>query len=436
MDLLYALALVATAAPVIGPTGVELERLIDTTVQLPGTTGTFFFEGPPPLPCGRGIVFRAVESTMSMSWGYYLGPGGVEVFVNGNTAVPGTPHKFQDLDDIRCSGGDHYVFLGSSALSSSVYEWLPGGQINLIQGGGMSIGGHEFGSFFDLGSNQHGVGILGNLDPQSDGEALAVKFFGREPIFVADETEILPGQTVPVTGYGSPRLVGSDLVFRALSFLTRGLYRWSEGQGISLLIDDQTPVPGAEGTFVGVGTITTLSDGIAFTAGYSGGIGIFLLRHGGQIEPLVLPGQQTEGGQTITSASIPIGAGNLFTFRGFTKEPEFAASVFARTPDGKIYRILGVTDVIEGQIVRTIDAAADHDTVVVRILTNKLQGILYRANFNTAIDIPVLSPRAVVALAFSILMAGLWSLWRKAGAIRRDGRGRQRPPAAKTRPAQ
>lgn len=412
MGFLFALTLAVAPASVIGPTGVELERLIDTTVQLPGTTDPLIWDGPPPVPCGRGVVFRAAEVTASRSWVYYVTSSTVEVVVDENTTVAGSSVGFHGIGDIRCVEEDRYVFLGVEAPPStrpgSVYEWTVGGQVDLILSGGVLVDGYDLGPLLQLGVNQHGLGMLGQLVPQSAGEALFVKPWDGELRFVADEQATMPGQSQPVTGYTSPRMMGSDLVFRALTLLSRGLYRWSDGEGISLLADDQTPVPGGGGTFAGVGFITVLAEGIAFGATYSGGTGIFLVDRRGQIEPLVTPGQTTVGGETILAAYEPSGAGNLMAFRGVTAETDPFESVFARAPDGRIYRLLGLRDVIEDQTVILVDAAANHQSVIVRILTNTLQGIIYRVTFDIpAIDIPTLSRFGSAALVAILLLTGL-----------------------------
>lgn len=243
----------------------------------------------------------------------------------------------------------------------------------------------------------------------SSGNALVLKPFDSAPVFVADENVILPGRTDPVTAYTTPGVSGEDLVFRVLVVLSRGLYRWSPTSGFSVIADDATPVPGGAGNFISITRYTTLSNGIMFSAVYSGGTGIFQYDDTGTIEPLVLPGDQTVGGETILSAFTPRGEGTLFSFRGVTAETAPWESVFARTADGLIYRVLGERDEIEGKTVLQVDGEADRDTVAVRIATlEDFEEIIYTADFGDAVsDIPVLSSAALAVLAGLLAIASL-----------------------------
>ena len=425
MELILALILAtATGTPVTGPTGVELEWLLDTGVQLPGTTEPWFFNGAPPVPCGDGVLIEALEDTRPIRvWAYHVTPAGVEVAVDEETRIPGTSFRLEGVSDLRCIGTNRYVLLirgePASQLTTSAFEWRPGGQFSLIQPGGVTIMGRDFGPLQDLGGNSGGIGILASLEPAFNGKALLVKFFGRDPILVADEQVFLPGQTIPVSGFSSfPRMQGSSLVFRALTFPFIGLYRWSEDQGISLLVDHQTPVPGFPGTFVGAGFFTVLSDGIAFAAGFSGGTGIFLYGNNEEIVPLVLPGDLTEGGETIVEAYTPRGEGNLFSFFGTTVETPLE-SLFARLPNGRVRRILGVGDVIDGRTIIQVGGAADSRSVAIRVDRTgpELTTSLYRATFvsptvNAITEVPTLSTVGAIALAILTVLAGLWGIRR------------------------
>jgi hypothetical protein len=183
-------------------------------------------------------------------------------------------------------------------------------------------------------------------------------------------------------------------------------------------------VPGFPGTFAGVGRIAVLDFGVAFSAGFSGGLGIFLVDEQGQIEPLILPGDMTVGGETLLAAFIPSGAGRLVAFGGVTDATAPREGVFARTPDGAIHRILTEGDVVDGKPAHRLFYHADDRSVALRLDTllppPNFDGRIYRATFgNTAVvEIPALSTPGLFSLALALAVLALWRL--AAGRIRSE----------------
>jgi len=427
MEFLLTLALLGQGT-VPGPTGFELEKLWDISVQLPGTTESLTLDAGAPVACGEGIVFRAREFSVARSWAYHVTSSRLEVFVDEETVIPGTPETFTEIADIQCIRNGQYSFLGSGDLSaglfSSAYEWRPSGQITLIQPGGVTIEGQDIRSWVQLNTTENGAALLGHRDPLFLGEMIALKPTGQNPVYVADFSTTLPGQSQPATSFDSPRMMGSGFVFRAQSPQAQGLYRWSETEGFSLLVDNSTPVPGFPGTFAGVGRIAVLDFGVAFSAGFSGGLGIFLVDEQGQIEPLILPGDMTVGGETLLAAFIPSGAGRLVAFGGVTDATAPREGVFARTPDGAIHRILTEGDVVDGKPAHRLFYHADDRSVALRLDTllppPDFDGRIYRATFgNTAVvEIPALSTPGLFSLALALAVLALWRL--AAGRIRSE----------------
>ncbi|MBZ0115234.1 MAG: hypothetical protein K8J08_22460, partial [Thermoanaerobaculia bacterium] len=205
--------------------------------------------------------------------------------------------------------------------------------------------------------------------------------------------------------------------------LTRGLYRWSAGQ-LSVLVDDQTPVPGQAGEFGSVGRIAVLRSGIAFGASFNGGIGVFIARVDGSIDPLVLPGQVTNGGETILEAHTPSGSDSLIAFRGTTLEMSPAESVFVRTGDGQLIRILGAQEVIEGETVLLVDGEANDGVVSIRTLTASQRGVIYRAVFPNTLEVPSLSSFGIAILLLAVVAAA----WRTLRTGAYSSKSRPRPP--------
>jgi hypothetical protein len=179
------------------------------------------------------------------------------------------------------------------------------------------------------------------------------------------------------------------------------------------LVDTETPVPGSPGTFAGVGAIAVLANGVAFSAGFSGGLGIFLVDEQGQIEPFVLPGEKTVGGETLLAAFIPSGAGHFMAFRGVTDATAPRQGVFARTPDGLIYRIVSEGDMLDGRQVNRVFGNADDRSVAIRVDTfvPEVDQNIYRTTFvNTAIDIPALSAGGRAVLVVLVVLLALWAI--------------------------
>lgn len=132
------------SVPVVGPTGVELERLVDEADRFPGNGSPVFFDGPPPVPCGEGVALRALADSVQ-SWLYYATSEGVQVVADEETMIPGTATAFDEIGEVSCLGGNRVVFLGgrnaAPTSSFSAYEWRPSSGIELIQSGGVKIDG-------------------------------------------------------------------------------------------------------------------------------------------------------------------------------------------------------------------------------------------------------------------------------------------------------
>jgi hypothetical protein len=418
MEFLLTLALLGQGT-VPGPTGVELEKLWDISVQLPGTTEPLTLDGGGPVACGEGVVFRAKELTVPRSWAYHVTSTSLEVFVDEETIIPGTSETFAEIADVQCSGDGVYSFigLGEEPLPGGAFSGSPGA-LDLIEANGVTVDGYDIRLWAQANVSENGAALLGFRNPPFLGTALVMKPAGGDPIYVADESTILPGQTQPASGFDAPRMMGSGFVFRSNTVATRGLYRWSAADGISLLVDGETDVPGAPGTFVGVGGITVLAGGVAFSAGFSGGVGVFLVDHQGQVAPLVIPGDQTVEGETILAAFTPRGQGNLVAFRGVSDATLPREGVFVRTPDGSIYRIVAEGDVVDGKPADRVFYDADDRSVALRFDTHPpdpadFDQRVYRVTFgDTAVpvEIPALSFRGQALLILLIVLLALWTV--------------------------
>lgn len=409
MELFLTLVFATTA--VVGPSGVEVERLADNSISPPGILGEFFIEVPPPVPCGDAVLFNGASLADLRLGVYAASSAGVAVIANAGTPVPGSAKTFQEAWQQACAGG-RTVFLGDDDISPlstgrSVYTSTHGNVALLIKEG-IVIGGIAVQSFNRLSGNELGVAMVVALLHPSNNQALVIKPFEGEPFIVADRTTVLPGQTEPATIYSQPVLVGSDLVFHARTLGNLGIYRWSEGQGISIVADTLTPVAALGGGTFGIfGGIASLDYGVVFEAGYFGGFGLFVANEG-EVQPLILPGHSTVDGHVITSAGLPSGGGSLLSFNARTVA-EGREAVFVRTPDGKVRRILGVGDTIEGVLVHRIISGTDRSTVAMRIesFDGRTQ-VIYRANFATTLEIPTLSRAGIMALVLGLTLIGLW----------------------------
>lgn len=414
-------AAVLSSTPVVTPTGVELERLVDTNDHFPGNGSPVFFDGQAPVPCGSGVALRALADD-PQAWIYYAtNDGPVQVVADEETPIPGVGAPFDFILRFSCLGGDRLLFIGARTTAppfvpGSAFVWSPTEGLEVFDFGGGSVDGVALADYSFAGGDTNAVGLRALLDPVFSGNALVFKEFGMPAVFVADDQIILPGQTDPVSVFSFPDVFEGDLVFIARVNFVNRMYRWSESSGFSVLVDEMTPVPGLPETFATINNLTVLSDGIAFTGLYSAGAGIFHYGPDGVIEPLVVPGDMTVNGETVLTAFTPQGETQLFAFRGRTVETDPWESLFARAPDGSIHRILGVTEQLEGRTVIQVDGEADRDTVAVRTtVSGEHLETVYTAQFQTATtvaDIPMLSVRAGLVLALLLAGTGSILLWK------------------------
>jgi hypothetical protein len=420
MDL--GLTLAVTASLVASAPTVMLEWLTDSSVNPPGVPGQFSITRVPPVSCSGSVLFLGVTYDDIRLGVYSVSAAGLEVIANPNTPIPDSSKIFEEARGQAC-GGDRIFFLGSETAPPnrrrSVWEFASG-TIEPIIEHGFQIGGNDVHSFNRLTANENAVAMVAAMVPASFAQAVIIKPFDGEPFIVADRMTVLPGQTEPATIYSLPVLHGSDFFFHARTLDNLGIYRWSEGEGLSVIADTATPapVPGA-GSFGFFDSITSLDYGLVFGACYVGsGCGIFVW-DAGRLEPLVVPGHETADGHTITSAGFAAGGGSLLSFTAKTST-NVRDAIFARTADGAVVRLLGELDEIDGQTVVEVLSSADDTGValLLDILGDPPTEAIYKARFVNTVEIPALSGSGVLAFVLLLATAAATLVTRRQGRAR------------------
>ncbi|MBZ0114010.1 MAG: hypothetical protein K8J08_16215 [Thermoanaerobaculia bacterium] len=398
------------AAATFGSTPPSVEWVTDSTVNPPGITGNFFIEMPAPVPCGNLVLFNGSTIEDSRIGTYAATPNGIEVIANASTPVPGSSGQFEEAWRESC-GDSRVVFAGDDDLSpaslgSSLYSWS-GGSISLLLAAGTTIGPIQLAGLNDVDAKSDRVAVDARFFSPGITQALVLASSTEPPQIVADLDDTMPGQTDPVTIYARPTITGTDLVFHARTGSNLGLYRWTAPSSFAVVADTTTQVPGEGGTTFGIFDVlpASLDYGTVFGGGYLGGHGLFLSSDG-ELEALVAPGAVTAEGETITAAFLPTGAGSLLSFRATTVErPQ--ESVFVRTPDGTLWRLLGVGDTIDGEVVGTVNVSASAHTVAMRVDFFGPPWIqaIYKAEFGgepALVEIPTLMPIGLIAYTLAL----------------------------------
>lgn len=429
---IFALAGVLGAG-VVTPSGVELERLADSSYDPPGIAGSLFFmELVPPRVCGERVLFSGVTDTVTSLTIYAASPSGVEVIADPGTPYPPLPgENFRAAQDPDCDGSPVYFSgIGGPAppggpSHAGIHSWHDG-ELRLELATGTLFGGRPARSYtqVEVAGADFAVGAVLQDIALGNREALVLKRSGEAPRLVADGySSILPGFAQPPQYFNQPVFWRGDLYFTAYGEGYGGIYRWSESEGFARIADSATYYPAAEGTLRFFRVLTPMSYGLVFTAqiegneGIYGGIdAIFVIRDDGELERLIGPGDLTVDGETLKTAWIPSGAGSLLTFTGRTvANPNFDA-IFVRTADGLLKRILAEGETLEGRRIAELVSAADDRYVGIQAqLTNPpFDSVIYRAAFTgAAVDVP-LSSRALAALAAALAVAALGLLRRPA----------------------
>lgn len=397
-------------ATVVGPSGIELERVADESYDPPGLPGeAFLIEQVSPVVCDGRVVFAGITEEVVNTALYSASSSGIEVVANVATPIPGTPGTFQRARAAAC-GGDRVYFLGSngSIVPTSVYAWRDGA-IEPMLAAGSALGPYLVQGYVEVGGDTAGLapgfaatGAVFQQNSEST-DALVFKDFSspQAQLLAQGFSTLLPGRTVPPDTLSEPRMRGSDVVVRA-SFPplgASGLYRWSPGLGFSEIVNNTTFYPEVGSSFAGFEFLTSLDAGLAFSSLFSGGLGIFAVRDDGSIVPLVVPGDVTADGDTLVYARFPSGAKSLMSFTGRTAENPDQDAIFVRTPDGSIRRIIGNGDFLEGRLInRVLSGADDRDVAIwTQSSTGGISAVIYRASFTgPVVEVPVSSPAALI----------------------------------------
>lgn len=427
MGLGLSLMVAAALTGVTTPSGVELERVIDSgSYQPPGLPGQFFIERTLPLICGDAVIFAGMVATTRGSALYAATPEGVEVVANELTPIDATEELFHRAEEPTCDG-DRVLFQGSAEtfphglIGNSIYSWRSGSGLTRELAAGIDFGPIRAYSFRAASADGGDLVVSASLRQAGfqAGKGLVVKRQAQAPqLIFQDFTQILPGQATPPDSVGRAVLRDGSVYYGAQDAGHFGIYGWSSAAGFALLLDNQAIHPEIGGSFGAMGVAAAVAEGLIFGAAFSGGDGLFLLRADGIIETLLRSGDLTTEGQALREFSYVEGDASLFTFYGSTEDaPPFVDSAFVRTPDGRIQRILTSGETLEGQPVATVLPSANgrEAAILVEHAGPSFATTIYRLVLGPTpapVDVPALSPAAAAILSALLAAGGLLLLRR------------------------
>ena len=258
---------------------ITFTKIVDTSDAIPGGTGNFTGFRVAPSLDGGDVAFTGFG--VSLQQGDYTKIGGLfDVVADRNTLIPGGTGNFTSFGNPAINSG-HVAFLGFDPSSlDGIYTDL-GGSLNVVADTNTAFPGGT-GNFTGF----LGVAQLkaGKVAFRGDGSSSQTGIFMGVPgalNVIADTNSAIPGGTGNFKGFGPTggsvaTFDGTRVAFKGFdSSDQNGVYTGSGGP-VSLVADQNTPIPGRTGTFTNFGNGAIGAGNVAFRAhGSSGQSGIY-----------------------------------------------------------------------------------------------------------------------------------------------------------------
>jgi hypothetical protein len=388
---------------------ITFTKVADTTTSIPGV-GAIFRSFSSPSIDGNAVAFLGNDGPFfSGNDGIYIDvDGSLDVVANVSTQVPGGVSNFDSFDlDVSIEGTD-VVFIGEtlSPAGSGVYVSVDGVGFETVADTDTQVPGSQgfFSGFLDASLSGGDVAFSGT-GPSGNGVYTDV---GGPLRVIVDPTTMYPGGgTFPTFGNPTPSLDDGIVAFTSLnSDNSRSSVFNDVGGTLVIVADEDTPVPGGQGTFSRIGAeVATNQGSVAFSAGS---------------ESFSTSGIYTDAGGTLrlVANSHMLAPGTQETFVAFDTEVSLDAGtvvfkaragavngIYAEV-GGTLLKIIDTTDQLEGAAVtnlgRLSNEAVSGNRVTFRATTGSRTGI-YIAT--------VPEPGAVLATALALVaVAGLASI--------------------------
>ncbi len=342
------LILVILLANSVAATEFSFTKIADTETPVPGGSGNFSLFADARALDGDVAVFYAFDA-VSQGGIYIFREGVLDVLVDENTQIPGSQDTFTSFFGVSIENGIVTFTAGGPAQVPSDSRPEPGLRdlqptegtvVSTVSGDELRFGNCGYAEFEGIFATRldddrlitiaNSAGAPFNCVSGVDFNQLRILFTGgREPVdLFHNHSEAIGGATgpgqllvvispdTPVPGGGGRTFVGIDenvvLSGNGYAFseiientfgAVAGIYKFlGDGQGLRVVADDSTPIPGGSGTFMNFA-------GMDFDAGHAA----FMGRDSGNAGGVYT---ETAGGlRVVMDRSIQV-PGETFNFLG------------------------------------------------------------------------------------------------------------------------
>ena len=302
--------------------GGLLEAVADFNTPVPGETGNFnqFDLGQYPSIDNGKVAFVGKNTDLSEVQGIYTDiEGTLEVVADYNSPIPGGTGNFTDIGKRNWSfsiDDGNVSFVGHGSNTQAGIYTNRGDSLDVFVDTNTAIPGSSgnFADFFHLSMDDDNIAFYGLAG--DDKRGLYTDLGGSLRV-VADSNTPVPGGdgNFGTYGFGPPLLDGGNMAFRGWdNHEKRGIYI-DQGGILDVVVDTNTPVPNGTGYFQGFWSASLDGDNIAFQAKSEDPDAIYT-NIGGSITKVIGVGDTVDGKQInglhMSGESL---SGNYLAFR-------------------------------------------------------------------------------------------------------------------------
>ncbi len=255
---------------------ITFTKIVDENTPIPGGGGFFWGFGSPSMGNGN-VMFRGY--TLASNHDLYVANGGLTLIAGLNTPIPGGTGNFTSISSTSFDGND-VVFYGlGSSEQKGIYSTFGGLHAIADKNTPFPGGGTILSFTSDLSMDGEAAAFVAHSTTEAKALFLDVDGVGLSVIM--DDNTVMPGSTETFDGFGNASVSGQNVAFSGNDTSNHDGAYAQIGGTLLVAADTNTPVPEGIGNFTNIGNDPSMSgERVAFQARGVAGEGIYTYYQG------------------------------------------------------------------------------------------------------------------------------------------------------------